>query len=95
MLLEHSPRSELVQGTHIQQVWRRAEGKDISVLRQQPVLDFVLSTNSNNFGINPKSCCVRPHTRAAKLTSPLAQMQVLSPLAFLCTFLSQGLKFPG
>lgn len=44
MLLEHPPGWGLVQGTHIQQVWRRAEGRDIPVSRQQPVLGFVLST---------------------------------------------------
>lgn len=46
-------------------------------------------------GINPKRCCVHPHPRAAKFTSPLKLRCKWSPLAFLRSFPSRGLKFPG
>lgn len=46
-------------------------------------------------GTNPKRCCVHPHPRAAKFTSPLKLRCKWSPLAFLRSFLSRDLKFPG
>lgn len=92
MHLEHPPGWGLAQRTHIQQVWRGEEGRGILAAGQQPILGFVLSTVK--FTPNTGVSAPTPGLSRLHLT-PQAQMQSLSPLAFLRSFLSRGLKFPG
>lgn len=77
---------------YIQQVWRRAEGRDIAPAGHQLVLGFALST----LKFTPNAGVSIPTPGLSNLPlSPQAQTQLLPPLAFLRSFLSRGLMFWG
>lgn len=92
MLLQHPPGWRLAQHIYIQQVWRRAEGRDIAPAGHQLVLGFALSMVK----FTPNAGVSVPTPRLPNLPlSPQARTQSLSPLAFLRSFLRRGLKFWG
>lgn len=92
MLLEHPPGWRLAQHIYIQQVWRRAEGRDIVPAGHRLVLGFALSMVK----FTPNAGVSVPTPGLSNLPlSPQAQTQSLSPLAFLRSFLRRGLKFWG